>query len=230
MTTLVAIAIDDETPALAVIAAHASKLPFLHLQASFTSPLKALAWLQANPVDIVFLDIEMPDLLGTELMRLTETASTHFIFTTAYEEYAVEGFELQALDYLLKPISFSRFAEACSRALRLQQPVNAPAGQHLFVKDGHDLVRIDLPSIQYAKSDGNLMFIYQATDTVVTRMTIGQFLEALSSASFIRTHKSYVVAKGAIRRAERHQLTLNTGEQIPIARSYRAAVEEWLMK
>lgn len=229
MTTLNAIAIDDEAPALAVIAAHAAKLPFLRLQASFTSPLQALAWLKANPVDLVFLDIEMPDLLGTELMRLAGSSSTHFIFTTAYEAYAVEGFELQALDYLLKPIPFSRFAEACGRALqRQQQATKDRAEQHLFVKDGHDWVRIDLPSIQYAKTDGNLLFIHQTTGIAVTRMTIGQFLELLPPAAFIRTHKSYVAAKGAVQRAERHQLIMNAGDKVPVARSYRSAVEQWL--
>ncbi|MEL7222842.1 MAG: LytTR family DNA-binding domain-containing protein, partial [Bacteroidota bacterium] len=253
--TLKAIAIDDEAPALAVISKHASKLPFLSLEHTFTNPLKAISWLQTNPVDLIFLDIEMPEMRGTDFMRMMNgLSSAQFIFTTAYENYALEGFELQALDYLLKPIIFTRFASACQRALVWQSrelqtpdsklqitntdqsasnPTNSSeqseSDSFIFVKDGHDWVRIDFQDILYARSDGNLLFIYQSDHKVVTRMTLQHFLSIVPQTTFLRTHKSYAVSLAAIRKIERTQLVLNNGERIPLARSYRSAITESLV-
>lgn len=231
---LTAIAIDDEAPALAVIEKHASKLPFLSLEATFTNPLDAIQWLQNNAVDLIFLDIEMPDMCGTDFMRMMSgLTATQFIFTTAYENYALEGFELQALDYLLKPILFTRFASACQRALRPQVPAAEEAKQDnssLFVKDGHDWVRIDIDQILFLRSDGNLLFIHQFDQKVVTRMTMQHFLSLIPSSQFMRIHKSYVVAVSAIRKIERDQLILMNGQKIPLARSFRSAITQYLLE
>lgn len=227
-----AIAIDDEAPALAVIAKHASKLPFLSLEKTFTNPMEAITWLRKNQVDLIFLDIEMPEMRGTDFMRMMNgLSSASFIFTTAYENYALEGFELQALDYLLKPILFTRFASACKRAFppSIQQE-QAKEASFLFVKDGHDWVRIDFQDILYARSDGNLLFIYQSNHKVVTRMTLQHFLNIIPSTAFVRTHKSYVVGVAAVRKIERNQLVLNNGTKIPIARSYRPTVTQHLIQ
>ena len=234
---LKAIAIDDEAPALAVIAKHASKLPFLSLENTFTNPVKAFAWLQENPVDLIFIDIEMPEMRGTDFIRmLNGLSNAHFIFTTAYENYALEGFELQALDYLLKPILFSRFASACKRALPEATPQPKPAEEpkaddsFLFVKDGHDWVRIDIQDILFARSDGNLLFIHQSNHKVVTRMTMQNFLNTVPQTAFVRAHKSYVVALAAVRKIERAQLILNNGAAIPLARSYRPTITQQLIQ
>lgn len=228
---LKAIAIDDEAPALAVIEKHASKLPFLSLEKTFTNPLKAISWLQENPVDLIFLDIEMPEMRGTDFMRTMQgLSSAKFIFTTAYENYALEGFELQALDYLLKPILFTRFANACKRALTQDTQPEPSQDTSIFVKDGHDWVRIDFKDILFARSDGNLLFIYQGNDRVVTRMTMKHFLGIIPQTGFVRTHKSYVVAIKAVRKIERSQLVLSNGESIPIARSYRPLVTQQLIQ
>lgn len=229
---LKAIAIDDEAPALKVITKHAGKLPFISLEKTFTNPLKAIDWLQRNPVDLIFLDIEMPEMLGTEFMRTMKgLSSARFIFTTAYENYALEGFELQALDYLLKPIPFARFASACKRALAQAGLQHAqPDDTFTFVKDGHDWVRVDFKDIHYARSDGNLLFIYQGDHRVVTRMTMKHFLSIIPQTGFIRTHKSYVVASTAIQKIERNQLVLRDATEIPIARSYRAAITDHLIQ
>lgn len=232
--TLKAIAIDDEAPALAVISKHASKLPFLSLENTFTNPLKAISWLQNNPVDLIFLDIEMPEMRGTDFMRMMHgISSARFIFTTAYENYALEGFELQALDYLLKPILFTRFANACQRALvqsTPSEPEQPEDDSFIFVKDGHDWVRIDFQDILFARSDGNLLFIYQTNHKVVTRMTLQHFLSIVPQTAFLRTHKSYVVSLAAIRKIERSQLVLNNGKSIPLARSYRPAITQSLVQ
>lgn len=235
---LKAIAIDDEAPALAVISKHASKVPFLTLEKTFTNPVKAFAWLQENPVDLIFVDIEMPEMRGTDFIRMMNgLSSANFIFTTAYENYALEGFELQALDYLLKPILFNRFASACKRALAqlsaTQQKTpeqSASDDSFLFVKDGHDWVRIDFHDILYAQSDGNLLFIHQTDRKVVTRMTMQNFLNTIPSNAFLRAHKSYVVALDAVRKIERTQLVLSNGKRIPLARSYRPTITQHLIQ
>ncbi len=229
---LKAIAIDDEAPALAVIAKHAEKLPFLSLEKTFINPLKAIAWLQYNPVDLIFLDIEMPEMRGTDFMRtMNGLSSANFIFTTAYESYALEGFELRALDYLLKPIQFARFASACKRALRQATPEEkTTADSFMFVKDGHDWVRVDFQDILFVRSDGNLLFIHQTNHKVVTRMTLQHFLGIVPQTAFVRTHKSYAVALSAVRKIERMQLVLSDKTKIPMARSYRPSVTERLIQ
>ncbi|MEL6658064.1 MAG: LytTR family DNA-binding domain-containing protein [Bacteroidota bacterium] len=227
-----AIAIDDEAPALAVISKHASKLPFLSLEQTFTNPLKAISWLQAHKVDLIFLDIEMPEMRGTDFMRMMSGLSTtSFIFTTAYESYALEGFELQAVDYLLKPILFPRFASACKRVLaQTAPPKPASDASFLFVKDGHNWVRIDFQDILFARSDGNLLFIHQTNHRVVTRMTLQSFLNTVPKAAFVRTHKSYAVALSAVHKIERSQLVLSDGTAVPLARSYRSSVTQNLIQ
>jgi len=229
---LKAIAIDDEAPALAVIAKHADKLPFLSLEKTFINPLKAIAWLQKNQVDLIFLDIEMPEMRGTDFMRtMNGLSSAHFILTTAYESYALEGFELQALDYLLKPILFTRFASACKRALIPTAPGEQLANDaFMFVKDGHDWVRVDFQDILFVRSDGNLLFIHQSNHKVVTRMTLQHFLGTVPQTAFVRIHKSYVVALSAVRKIERMQLVLSDKTKIPLARSYRQSVTERLIQ
>ncbi len=220
-----AIAIDDEAPALALLAAHAAKVPFVHLLHTFADPVQALAFLQSRPVDLVFLDIQMPELPGTELMRLAKNTGAQFIFVTAYPEYAVEGFQLHALDYLLKPVEFPRFLEACHRALQQRQTNRK---EDIFVKDGHDWVRVHVPDIRYVRSDTNLLFIHHAAGVTVTRMTIGQFLDMLPPGDFLRVHKSYAVALRAVQKIERHQLTVGDAP-VPVARSYREEVERVLL-
>lgn len=225
--TLRAIAIDDEQPALDILASHAAKVPFLSLQATFSSPAHALAYLGREPVDLVFLDIHMPDLNGLELMALAQQTGALFVFVTAHADYAVEGFRLQALDYLLKPVLFGRFVEACNRALqRLHAQKGRPPG--IFVKDGHHWVRIQVEDIQFVKSDTNLLFIHHLGGTALTRMTIGELMTLLPLGEFIRVHKCYVVAQRFITKLERHQVTLGK-VIIPIGRSYRDEVAQSLL-
>lgn len=223
---LQAIAIDDEAPALEVLARHAAKVPFVQLQQTFTQPTQALDYVQRHPVDVIFLDIQMPDLSGTDFLRLTQTTGALFVFVTAHAEYAVEGFQLQALDYLLKPVELPRFIEACNRAWQ-QRQLQGGQGSSIFVKDGHDWVRVELSEVLYIRSDTNLLFIHQRERTVTTRMTISRLLELLPPAEFTRVHKSYVVALRAIQRIERHQLTVGNA-LIPVAASYREALEKKL--
>ncbi len=220
------IAIDDEPAALAVIEEYTHLVPFLDLKQTFVSPKEALAFLKKERVDCVFLDIKMPDALGTDFARILQ-GQTQVIFTTAYPEFAVQGFDVQALDYLLKPIEFPRFLQAANRVYA-QQSQRVEGQGYIFVKEGYDWVRVSLGEIQYIQSDTNLLFIYERSRRVITRMTVTELLRILPSERFLRVHKSYIVAIEAILKIERHQLVL-AKTTIPIGESYRESVERVLL-
>src|SRR5258708_16737058 len=168
-----AIAIDDEPIALDVLRSHAGKIPFLNLQATFVNTTNALDFLCKNDVDMVFLDIRMPDISGLDFAA-TVPKSVRIVFTTAYHEYAVNGFDIAATDYLLKPISLSRLLQACTL---VRERMGAGIGQdrtnqNLFVKDGYNLVKIDLDKITYIEAEDNYLSIYEGEKRTLTRMTL----------------------------------------------------------
>ncbi|MGA0556499.1 LytR/AlgR family response regulator transcription factor [Larkinella sp. VNQ87] len=225
---LEAIALDDEPAALEVIRRYAEKVPFLHVSQTFVSATDALAHLHTQRVDLIFLDIQMPDVLGTDFARSILPLQKPVIFTTAFADYAVEGFTLQALDYLLKPIEFGRFLQACNRAYAQLKP-QGDGSASIFVKDGYDWMRVNLNEVLYIQSDTNLLFIHEQNRQVTTRMTIADMLATLPADQFIRVHKSYIVALKAIRKIERHQLTVGN-VTIPLAGSYRDTLEQRLLR
>ena len=213
-----AIAIDDEPMALEVIRSHADKINFLRLERTFINGLEALSYIQQHPVDLVFLDINMPDISGLDLSQLFP-ATTEVVFTTAYSDYAVEAFSLNALDYLVKPIGLKRFMESCQKAFRAfqKEEVTSPI---LFVKDGHDLVKVVVADILYIKSEGNYLTIKEKTKKTLTRMTMSEVLALLPAKAFVRVHKSYVVQVAYVEKIERHQLRL-PDETIPVSIGYK---------
>jgi two-component system LytT family response regulator len=222
-----AIAIDDEPAALEVLQRYAAKVPFLQLTHTFLSTTEALACLHTERVDLVFLDIQMPDVRGLDFARLIAPLQKRIVFTTAYAEHAVEGFALQALDYLLKPIEFGRFLQTCNRAYAQMLPARkGPPG--IFVKDGYDWILVNVAQVLYIQSDTNLLFIHEQDRQVSTRMTLADMLATLPADDFIRVHKSYIVALKAIRKIERHQLTVGT-VTIPLAESYREILQSRLL-
>ncbi|MEN0054025.1 MAG: LytTR family DNA-binding domain-containing protein [Mucilaginibacter sp.] len=216
-----AIAIDDEPIALDVIRLHAIKIPFLDLKATFVSTTEALKYLQVNEVDLVFLDIRMPDLTGIELATLLPK-TLHVIFTTAYAEYAVKGFDLAAADYLLKPINLSRLLQGCILVKERMLKDSAAKKQeaHLFVKEGYDLVKIDLNQITYIEAGDNYLSIYQGHKRTLTRMTLTEISNRLSPDAFQRIHKSYIIALKFIEKIERSQLIVD-GVKVPLSAAYK---------
>lgn len=214
-----AIAVDDEPLALDVLKTHAGKIPFLDLKGTFVSTTDALAFLQQHPVDVVFLDIRMPDLTGIEFAALLPK-SVHVVFTTAYPEYAVKGFDMAAADYLLKPISLSRLLQACTLVNeRISAMTKQPAGS-LFVKDGYNLVKIDLEKITYIEAGDNYLSIYEGEKRTLTRMTLTELFSKLPQESFQKVHKSYIVSLNKIEKIERGQLIV-AGVKIPVSASLR---------
>jgi two-component system, LytTR family, response regulator len=220
-----AIAIDDESYALEVIKSHASKVPFLGLRATFTNPIQGLEYLKNESIQLVFLDINMPDISGIDLAALLPK-DTVVIFTTAYSDYAVKGFELDALDYLLKPFNLSRFLKACQKAQDWidLQPKNEPA--FLFVKTSEGQIRVDFSDLLFCEAQGNYVTFQLADQKVMSRMTLSE-IEKLLPSFFIRTHRSFLANKNQVNKVEKHQLHLY-GFPVPVSSSYLDHVMEKL--
>ncbi|RYY37023.1 MAG: response regulator transcription factor [Sphingobacteriaceae bacterium] len=215
-----AIAIDDEPFALEVIRSHAGKVPFLQIEGYFTNPFEAIDYLAKNTIQLLFLDIKMPDISGMELMQSLRQKPM-VIFTTAYAEHAVQSYELDAVDYLLKPFAFPRFLKACHKAHDLLRHQPEPAvADHIFIRSGYEQVRILFDEILYLESAGNYMrFVLTNDRGILSRLTITDALELLPVAQFIRVHRSYIVNRSKITRAERHQLHVGS-QTIPLSGAF----------
>src|SRR3546814_353071 len=226
---ITAIAIDDGPIALDVVRSHAVKVPFLYLQSTFTNAFEAMDYLRQHQVDLLFLDIKMPDISGVEFFR-SLSKKPLVVFTTAYSEHAVVGFELDAVDYLLKPFSLPRFLKACNKAqewLELRGRDTKPT--YLFVKTGYDQVKVDFDAIDYLEATGNYVNFVLGEDQVLSRMTITECEALLPTDRFVRIHRSFIAAVGKVEKIERHQLTV-MGSVLPIGASYMAAVKQFAPK
>lgn len=200
---LKAIAVDDEPIALEIIRRFASDVPFINLVQSFTDGASAVEFYNSEKADLLFLDIHMPDISGLELIKLFHPAPL-LIFTTAYSEHAVKGFELNAVDYLLKPFSFERFEEACRKVFQLMEWRNQQRSEKIItVKSGTQQVRISVDKILYVQSAGNYMQFVLADEKLLVRLTMNELQELLPGALFTRIHRSYIVANWAVSRMDR---------------------------
>ena len=214
-----AIAIDDEPIALEIVKSHAAKVPFLDLRAVFTDAFKALDYLQKESVDLIFLDIKMPDISGIDFFNSLRKKPL-VIFTTAYSEHAVTSFELDAVDYLLKPFSLSRFIKGCNKAFELYNFRNsADITDHLYVKTGYEQVKVFFEDILYLEAAGNYVTFVLKDKNVLSRSTFIEAINLLPSNKFVRVHRSFVVAVSKIDKLERHQVTINKS-LIPVSEAY----------
>lgn len=223
--------VDDEQGAIDILHAYIQKTPYLTLVGSTTNPLEALGLLQTTSVDLLFLDIHMPQLSGLDFMRLI-TGKTMVILTTAYSEFAVEGFELNALDYLLKPIAFERFLSATQKALH---KTNAPAGgrqpaekadDYIFVKTESKgkLTRVNFADIIYVEGLKNYVTIITGEERIVSLLNIKDLEDRLPAKHFMRVHKSYLVSLDKIRALDGNQVLFkNVKASVPLGDTYRAA-------
>ena len=214
---LTAIAIDDEPQALDVIRLHAAKVSFLQLDATFTDAFEAIAYLQTHRVDLVFLDIKMPDISGVDVVKCLPR-NPMVIFTTAYSDYAVQGFELDAIDYLLKPFSLARFLKACTKALD-SQSARADDEPFIFVKTGYEEEKLRVDDILYLEADGNYLSFVLPTQRLLSRQTITDALQLLPPGLFVRVHRSYAIAVRKIDRIARQEIRI-AEHTIPIGASY----------
>jgi DNA-binding LytR/AlgR family response regulator len=222
---ITAIAIDDEPMALGLIQAYAAKLPELDLRKTFTRPSEARQYLQDFPVDLIFLDIRMPDISGIEFYKAAGK-DTLVIFTTAFTEYAVTGFDLKAVDYLLKPFTFDRFAQAITQAqahLQLRRSTPPESPRTLQVRAEYSLVNIPLTDILYIETmDDYLKIHLEDRKPIITLMRMRQMEEKLPQKEFIRIHRSFIVP---IRRitAVRNKTVFLPGLEIPIGATFESA-------
>jgi len=219
---LSAIAIDDEPQALEVIRLHAARVSFLELKATFTDAFEAIAWLQTNKVDLLFLDIKMPDISGLEVVNCLPKAPM-IVFTTAYSDYAVEGFNLDAIDYLLKPFSLARFVKACNKALEQKTLRTDDEPAFLFIKTGYEEEKVLLDDILYVEADGNYLTYVLKNRKLLNRQTMTELQQQLPAHQFARVHRSYLIALNKIDKIGRQELTI-AGRPIPIGASYEDAV------
>ncbi|ASZ11857.1 LytTR family DNA-binding domain-containing protein [Chitinophaga pendula] len=229
---LTAIAIDDELVALSVIKNHAAFTPFLEVKEYFTNAFEALDFLQKEKVDLIFLDIKMPDISGMEFVS-SLVDPPMIIFTTAYSEHAVQSFELDAVDYLLKPFSLQRFLKACNKANQLQQlkkkaQQEIPATpEYIFIKSGYEQLKVALDDILYLESAGNYVSFVLKQRNILSRLSMQEALTLLPASSFSRVHRSFIVANNKIEKADRYAIYIGDAT-ISIGAAYAAIVERLL--
>ncbi len=224
-----AIAIDDEPIALDIIKSHASRVPFLDLKATFTDAFKALEYLQKESIDLLFLDIKMPDISGIDFFN-SLSKKPLVIFTTAYSEHAVTSFEMDAVDYLLKPFSLARFLKGCNKAFELYNYRNAAeTSDYLYVKTGYEQVKVMYDNILYLEATGNYVTFVLKDKNILSRSTFIEAINLLPSDKFVRIHRSFLVAVNKIDKMERQQVTINKIE-IPVSEAYNQNLTAILKK
>jgi DNA-binding LytR/AlgR family response regulator len=219
-----AIAIDDEAPALDIIETFCATLDTVKLQKTFTQPHEALRYINKFPVDLLFLDINMPSLSGIEFYKKVKQ-NTPVIFATAHTEYAVEGFNLNAIDYLLKPFSLKRFQTAVNKAqeyIQYQQSKENAPQNYFFIRADYMLMKINFADILYIESlDDYLKIHLHKQKTIVARMTMKNMLEKLPQKDFIRIHRSYIIPFSRIDSVKQKMVMLEDKE-FPIGESYES--------
>lgn len=225
--------VDDEPLAVELIASYVRKTPFLTLEGTYNSASSAFKAVQENPVDLIFCDIQMPEMSGVEFSKILPK-DTKVIFTTAFSQYAVEGFRVNALDYLLKPVSYDAFLSAAKRAIELfelkgQVSAATPEKQSIIVKSEYKLQQIALDSIPYIEGMKDYVKIHLTggADPVVSLMSLRQLEETLPSDRFIRVHRSYIVQPSKITTIEKNRIIFGNS-MIPISDNCRDAFYTFL--
>lgn len=235
------IAVDDEPLALDILEDYISKVPFLQLVKRTENAIEALQLVQAGGIDLVFLDIQMPDLTGIQFLKIA-SGKSNYILTTAYSQYALESYDLNVSDYLLKPIAFDRFYKAVEKVHNqlLKQEVAAPAAapviaqapvaqvanhngpvqDFIFVKTEHKIQKIQLDDILYIEGLKDYISIFTKTERVITLQNMKKMEETLPKGEFIRVHKSYIISVDKIESIERSRILI-AGKTIPIGDTYR---------
>lgn len=219
-------AIDDEPLALELLTDYIGKVPFLQLVYTNTNAIEALQYLQQNKVDLLFLDIQMPDLTGLQVMKIIQN-NCRVILTTAYSEYALDGYEHNVIDYLLKPISFDRFYTAAekARAIFIKPADNLVSASpvtpgFIFIKTDSRLVKVKLEDILLVEGMKDYVAIHTEQDKLITLQSMRSMEESLPPQQFIRVHKSFIIAINKIDSIERNRIFIKQ-EVIPIGETYR---------
>jgi DNA-binding LytR/AlgR family response regulator len=227
--------VDDEPLALHILEDYISKMPFLQLVKATTNPIEALTMVQAAEADLVFLDVQMPELTGIQFLKIAN-GKAKVILTTAYPQYALEGYELDVVDYLLKPIAFDRFFKSVQKAQSIIQPVVAKPQQvvvqaepvqqddfstdFIFVKTEHKIQKVYLHDIMFIEGLKDYISIFTSAERIITLQGMKKMEDALPEKHFVRVHKSYIVALNKIDSIERSRIQI-ADKIIPVGDTYR---------
>ena len=223
--------VDDEPLALHILEDYISKVPFLQLVKATTNPIEALTIVQEGNIDLVFLDVQMPELTGLQFLKIAN-GKTKVILTTAYPQYALEGYELDVVDYLLKPIAFDRFYKAAQKAQSIITPIATPVvikeepqyddfmSDFIFVKTEHKIQKVYLHDIMFIEGLKDYISIFTPDERIITLQNMKKMEDALPEKHFIRVHKSYIVALNKIDSIERSRISIRD-KIIPIGDTYR---------
>ena len=227
------IVVDDEPLALDLLESYVKKTPFLELAGKYSSAVQAMKELANQQVDLIFLDIQMPELNGLEFSRMLPS-ETCIIFTTAFDQYAIDGYKVNAIDYLLKPISYPDFLQAANKALHQHELMHRTPQDEIdsiFVKSEYKLVQIELRKILYVEGLKDYIKIYEEDNPkpVLSLMSMKAMEDLLPPSQFMRVHRSYIVRKDKIRVIDRGRIVFGK-TYIPISDSYKQAFQEYLEK
>jgi DNA-binding LytR/AlgR family response regulator len=237
---LTCLIIDDEPLAVSLLESYANKTPFLQLKGTYHSAVDALALLNEQPIDLLYLDIQMPELNGLEFSRIIGN-DTRIIFTTAFEQYALDSYKVNALDYLLKPISYPDFLQSANKALQwfelrhkqdgkgAEAPVAGIVAETIFIKSEYKLIQIELRKILYIEGLKDYIKIYTEGEArpIISLMSMKTIEDLLPSTRFIRVHRSFIVQPEKIKVIDRNRIVFGK-EYIPISESYRQRFNEFL--
>jgi len=226
------IAVDDEPLALDIIQDYVNKVPFLEFKSRFDNAIDAINYLKENEIDLIFLDIQMEDLTGIQMLKLMPVRP-QVIFTTAYSDYALQGYELDVTDYLLKPISFERFLLSANKALERKKPSNEtvkspddemlihnPRNEYFFIKTEYRLQKVNYSDILFIEGQGDYLKIVTPKENIMTLQTFKRIEEILPVTNFVRIHRSYIIAIDKINHIERNRVNIS-GHLLPVSDSYR---------
>ena len=222
------IAIDDEPLALQVIQEYCTKISFLTLEKVFTNTDEAREYLQNNKIDILFLDIQMPDINGLQFYRSLPEKPV-VIFTTAYKDYAVDGFSVDAVDYLLKPFEYDRFLKACYKAREYLDFLSSQELQlnSIFIKVNYEIMKINLKDIELIEALDDYIKVYIKPTPVLTLMTLKSISEKLPARDFLRVHRSFIVPLHKVEKFSKTKVIV-VGKEIPIGSSYSNVYDQLL--
>lgn len=224
--------VDDEPLALNLLESYVNKTPFLTLAGKYSSAVQAMKELPGKQIDLLFLDIQMPELNGLEFSKMVNS-HTRIVFTTAFGQYAIDGYKVNALDYLLKPISYVDFLQAANKAVQWFELLQQPKEEidSIFVKSEYKLVQIELKDILYVEGLKDYIKIYEEGNSkpILSLMSMKAMEEMLPASRFMRVHRSYIVQKDKIRIIDRGRIVFGKN-YIPVSDSYKQTFQEFLDK
>jgi two-component system, LytTR family, response regulator len=226
------VVIDDESLAIDILENYIGRVPSLTLEAKFNNGIDALAYVNSHQVDLLFIDIQMPDINGMEFLRLL-SVKPNIVFTSAYPEYALEGYDFAPIDFLIKPISFEKFMRAIGRVLaKVPTSANAPeavdSNQYFYIKAKGKTIRLLLSDILYIEGLKDYVIFYTAETRYISLHTMKELETKLPTKQFVRIHKSYIVEVNKIEEVGNNHVKI-AGKQIPVGRQFKSSLKEFIV-